>query len=90
MFSNIEKIKFHIELNESSQNICTLLKNLLQFNPNFRSQAEDLVSLSIFDEVRDVKLEQAADFKIELEVDSEDSFDYSLGESRTLTLEDIK
>lgn len=54
-----------------------LLKEMLQFNPSMRPTAKECLQSPIFDQIRVPGLEQAAPFKINIEVDrNELKFDY--------------
>ena len=52
------------------------MQELLYFNPFFRKSASELLKLPVFDSVRQAELEQPADFKINLDEDGPDMFDY--------------
>mmetsp|Transcript_5094 Transcript_5094/g.8684 ORF Transcript_5094/g.8684 Transcript_5094/m.8684 type:complete len:82 (+) Transcript_5094:1336-1581(+) len=63
---------------------------MLEFNFHFRFSAKQLLDLPAFAEIREEEFEVEAPFKIELEVDSEGSYDYTRYRSDTTTLNDLK
>lgn len=48
---------------------------MLEFNPYLRPSAKELLSLKYFDDVRDDELENSSPFKLNLEVDTDESYD---------------
>ena len=62
------------------------MHNLLSFNPYFRMTAREVITLQVFDEVRDISKEKFLNslfeikdkrkLQIQLAVDSDDAFDY--------------
>lgn len=76
------------------------MTNLLSFNPYFRMTAREVLTLKIFDEVRDNSKEkflrqlfEAKDrknIKISLAVDSDDAFDYDNASNAKYTKTDLK
>ena len=53
-----------------------LLKELLEFNPHFRSSSFQCIKHKIFDQFRVQKLEQPAPFKVKLDLDLPGAFNY--------------
>lgn len=53
-----------------------MLCNLLQFNPNKRITAEECLKNKIFDPIRVPELEKPAPFKIKLDIDDIQAYDY--------------
>ena len=53
-----------------------LINKMLQFNPNKRSTAVQLLSLPIFDDIRLKELENRSGPKIKLSIDAEGFLDY--------------
>ena len=53
-----------------------MLKDMLQVNPYMRPSASELLKHPIFDSMRFKDLEKGCQSKIELEVDSDQSYDY--------------
>lgn len=53
-----------------------MLCNLLQFNPNKRITAEECLTNKIFDPIRVPELEKPAPFKIKLDIDGIEAYDY--------------
>ena len=49
---------------------------MLEFNPWFRKSPKELLKMKVFDQIRHHKMEQDAPFKIHLEIDQDDAFDY--------------
>ncbi len=80
---NLPKINFKKEFPNTDPAVVTLLHNMLEFNPYFRLRASELIKLSVFDAVRDKKLEKACPSKLRLSIDRAGVFDY-------LKLGDIK
>jgi serine/threonine protein kinase len=56
-----------------------MLTNLLELNPFFRCSAAELLKNPIFNCVRKTSGEKSAPFKINLEIDRDDAFDYETG-----------
>ena len=63
---------------------------ILKFNPFFRLSASELLKCKLFDSVRDKEMERSAPYKIQLDVDRENSFDYELGHSKKFVLKDYQ
>ena len=84
------KINFTLEYPKTHERLCNTLDSMLQFNPYFRGTASDLLKNKIFDNIRDPKMEEPAPFKIVLEYDEANCFDYSECKSKTHDLEDLK
>ena len=64
----------------SNEEVVKVLCDLLQFNPHKRVSAADCLQNKIFDPIRVPELEQPAPFKIKLNVDDYDAFDYDANE----------
>jgi hypothetical protein len=62
----------------------------LQFNPFFRNSASESIKSPIFDEIREKKKEASAPYKITLDIDRNDAFDYKLGLSEKYNLKDYQ
>lgn len=56
-----------------------LLEWVLEFNPFFRCSASEFVRSKAFTNFKVSKTESTAPFKIMLDIDSDDSFDYATG-----------
>ena len=53
-----------------------LLLSMLELNPYFRSSIKECLNFEIFDAIRVRDLEEDAPWKIHLDVDQEDAFNY--------------
>ena len=49
---------------------------MLEFNPWFRKSPKELLKMKVFDQIRKESMEVDAPFKITLEIDQDDVFDY--------------
>ena len=49
---------------------------MFEFNPHYRLSCKELIQNQIFDSVRVKKIEKGAPYKIYLDMDKIDSFDY--------------
>ena len=49
---------------------------MLEFNPWFRKSPKELLKMSLFDQFRQESMEVDAPFKITLEIDQDEAFDY--------------
>jgi hypothetical protein len=59
-----------------------MLKSLVQINPFFRPTAKEVLKSTIFDHIRNPKLEKTSvSYKIKLDIDHDDAFDYATGVS---------
>mmetsp|Transcript_32081 Transcript_32081/g.49055 ORF Transcript_32081/g.49055 Transcript_32081/m.49055 type:complete len:85 (+) Transcript_32081:1206-1460(+) len=67
-----------------------LLVEILHLNPFYRCSAAETIKLSIFDEVREPHLEKSAPYKIKLDIDQDDAFDYIEGQSLKYTMKDYR
>ena len=76
MDPKFEKLDFTKEFSKSSPQIIEILKGLLEFNPNFRQTASELLKNPIFDSIRSKKFEQSSTNKIKLDIDAEGEYDY--------------
>jgi serine/threonine protein kinase len=73
-----------------NEDLIKLLDSTLKFNPFFRFSANEALKSKLFDQCRSKKMESSAPFKISLDVDRDDSFDYTEGISNKYTLADYK
>lgn len=76
MQDSIEPIIFEAKFPHISIELIDLLKTLLTFSPDMRPTAKDCLKNPIFDSLRVKTLEESADFKLKLELDEMDLFDY--------------
>ena len=77
-----------------------LMHNLLNFNPYFRMTAREILTLKIFDEVRDnlkekflnhlFEMKDKSIIKVSLAVDTDDAFDYDNASNAKYTKSDLK
>mmetsp|Transcript_34686 Transcript_34686/g.53173 ORF Transcript_34686/g.53173 Transcript_34686/m.53173 type:complete len:96 (+) Transcript_34686:1095-1382(+) len=86
--SKHEKIKFDLEFPGVQPELTKLLEQCLEFNPYFRSSAEELLKNKIFDKIRDVKMEAPASSPCVLPIDEDGEFDYNEVRSTKHTNED--
>ena len=84
------KIDFKKEFPFTTPEILDLLKNMLEFNPHFRSSAGDLLKNAVFDKIRKPNMEQAAPFQVNLAVDGTGAFDYEKCKSDRFSMDDYK
>lgn len=63
---------------------------MLEFNPYFRSSAQECLKSQIFDKVRVPLLEQPAPFKIKLKIYEENVYDYDLCKPLIYSVNDYK
>jgi len=73
---NLPKIKFDQEFKKSSTDIPKIIESLLEFNPEFRQSAGELLKLPIFDSIRRQSREVPASVKLEFDYDRAGVFDY--------------
>jgi hypothetical protein len=59
---------------------------LLKLNPYFRCSASELLKHSVFDKYRNPNMERSAPYKIKLDIDKDDAFDYDTGKSPIFSL----
>lgn len=59
-----------------SQEILTVLQNMIKFNPYFRTSASETLYQDVFESIRVKLLEKSAPDKILLAVDEDNAFDY--------------
>ena len=67
-----------------------MLENILKLNPYHRWSASELLKLQIFDEFRDPEMEASAPFKILLEIDRDEAFDYEDSVSHKYSMSNYK
>jgi len=77
VYSPQEKVDFSREYYLSHKKLSSIVKHTLQFNPNSRASAKQLLKSSYFDDIRDPAKEELAPWKIKLETDMEGRIDYS-------------
>ena len=70
------KTNFKKKLRFTTLSIVEIFESMIEFNPFFRKSASEYLKHDIFDPVRKEELELLAPFKIKLEVDNEETFDY--------------
>lgn len=64
---------------------------MLEFNPWFRKNSDELLKSTLFDAVRDPAKERPAPQKIEVSIDNLETYDYQSKEySSTVSLKDMK
>jgi hypothetical protein len=64
MSSNNTKIRFNKEFPFTNLDVLEILEDMLQFNPEFRSNARHLMNNKVFDSVRRPECEVDAPFQI--------------------------
>lgn len=84
------KVEFQKEFPFTTPQILEILQSMLEFNPNFRSNAGELLKNKIFDNIRKPHLEQPAPYKIQLDIDQAGAFDYDKCQSNNFSMEDYK
>ena len=90
MSSNNSKIQFTKEFPFTCEGVLEILEEMLQFNPDFRSNARHLINNKVFDSIRQPEQEEDAPYQIQLEIDGADSFDYDIQASTKYELADYK
>jgi len=86
----LPKINFRQEFPNTDPGVIYLLHGMLEFNPFFRLKANELISSSVFDRVRNKKMEKTAESKLWLSIDKSGVFDYmKLGDIK-FKMEDLK
>jgi len=60
----LEKIDLKSEFGHSNPELIKIISSLLEFNPNFRLSASELLQNPIFDSIRDLKMEKDPHSKI--------------------------
>ena len=59
-------------------------------NPFYRYSASEALKNPVFDEIRESKKEKSSHTKINLEIDSDEAFDYEKGSSPLFKLKDYQ
>ncbi len=85
-----KKLNFPDKFPKSDKAMVKLLMDILQLNPFYRCSAAEAIKLPIFDEVRETHLEKSAPYKIKLDIDQDDAFDYIEGQSLKYTMKDYR
>ena len=67
-----------------------MLCSLIKLNPYFRKSASEIIKDSIFDDLRLPMMEKSAPFKLRLEVDQDDAFDFEKGISLKYDMNDYR
>ena len=62
----------------------------MEFNPFFRQSARELLKNAYFDDIRILKNEMHAPFKLKLDIDADGSFDYEKGNSKIFSKADYQ
>ena len=75
------KTEFDEVFKNNSKELMYILDQTLKFNPYFRNSASECIKTQVFDEVRDKKKEISAPYKITLDIDRDEAFDYTNGVS---------
>lgn len=57
-----------------------ILTSLLEFNPYMRPSADELLTKTYFDPIRNLRQEQVKTIKMRLDFDQDGVFDYKTGE----------
>ena len=70
------KVKFSKVCPHVSEDLASILDNLLLLNPYFRCSASESLKWKMFNQIRDKSMETSAPFKLNLDVDRDDAFDY--------------
>lgn len=81
-----KKTEFDEVFGNNSKDLLNILNWTIQFNPYFRNSASECIKTKLFDEVRNKKREISAPYKITLDIDRDDAFDYTNGVSNKYTL----
>ena len=71
--------KVHIldgKMNNISEEVRSLLKSMIEFNPYFRQSAKELLRSEVFGQLNKVVESVGAEEKVLLEVDCDDVYDY--------------
>jgi len=85
-----KKINFYEKFGKTNKNMVKLLCDILQLNPFYRCSAAEAIKLPLFDEVREPHLEKSAPYKIKLEIDQDEAFDYIEGQSLKFNMQDYR
>lgn len=85
-----ERIQLLKEFPDTEPGVVEILQEMLQFNPQYRSDASFLLKNKIFDNIRDPTMEAGAPYKIKLDVDAPDQFDYEALLSLKYTYDDFQ
>lgn len=87
---NTCKIEFKKEFPFTTPEILDILQSMLEFNPNFRGTAAELLKSKVFDKIRKPEMEVSAPFQIKLAIDEAGAFDYDKCKSDRFSIEDYK
>eukprot|EP00356_Strombidium_inclinatum_P014997 CAMPEP_0170508320 /NCGR_PEP_ID=MMETSP0208-20121228/61977_1 /TAXON_ID=197538 /ORGANISM="Strombidium inclinatum, Strain S3" /LENGTH=120 /DNA_ID=CAMNT_0010791141 /DNA_START=745 /DNA_END=1104 /DNA_ORIENTATION=+ len=77
LMPDVGKISYQKEFEESSPELISILASLLEFNPNNRKSAKELLAMAYFDDIRSPEKEAPCNTELSRDLDSD--FDYETG-----------
>mmetsp|Transcript_29501 Transcript_29501/g.44839 ORF Transcript_29501/g.44839 Transcript_29501/m.44839 type:complete len:86 (+) Transcript_29501:1053-1310(+) len=78
-----------MEYPDFDSRLLTIFEQMLQFNPGFRFPAAELLKSSLFDSIRDPKMEAEPTFQVKTSVDGDGEFDYDELQSTKFSSDDF-